>query len=51
MRDALKMDEKTFSVKIFEWAHQFNFVINGDYLIVNPEKVDDFIDNVDFVKS
>ena len=46
MRDALKMDEKTFSVKIFEWAHQFNFVINGDYLIVNPEKVDDFIDNL-----
>jgi rRNA maturation endonuclease Nob1 len=46
MRDALEMDEKTFSGKIFEWAHQFNFIINGDYLIVNLENVDDFLDNL-----
>jgi hypothetical protein len=46
MREALKMDEKTFSIKIFDWAHQFNFIINGDYLIVNPENIDDFIDNL-----
>ena len=46
MRDALKMDERAFSAKIFEWAHQFNFIIDGDYLVVNPEHVDDFIDNL-----
>ena len=46
MREALEMDEKTFSTKIFAWAHQFNFIIDGDYLIVNPESISEFIDNL-----
>ena len=51
MRDALEMDEKTFSIKIFEWAHQFNFVIDGDYLNVNSEHVGDFIDNLYYTEG
>jgi len=43
MRIALNMDEKAFTKKIFEWAKKFNFVIDGDYLIVNPEYVSEFL--------
>jgi hypothetical protein len=43
MRIALDMDEKIFTEKIFEWAKKFNFVIDGDYLIVNPEYISDFL--------
>lgn len=46
MRDALEMDEKSFSNKIFDWAKKFNFLIEGDYLIVNPENVDKFLDDL-----
>jgi hypothetical protein len=46
MRDALDMDEKNFSIKIFEWAHQFNCIVDGDFLVVNPENVTDFLDNL-----
>jgi len=43
MRVALEMDEKNFADKVFEWAKKFDFVIDGKYLIVNDEKVNDFI--------
>ena len=46
MRNALEMDKKSFSNKIFDWAKKFNFIIEGDYLIVNPENVDKFLDDL-----
>ena len=46
MRNALEMDKKSFSNKIFDWAKRFNFVIEGDYLVVNPENVDKFLDDL-----
>jgi len=47
MRDALKIEEHLFNELIFEWADKFNFTIDGDYLIVNKETVDDFIQALD----
>jgi hypothetical protein len=43
MRIALEMDEKLFTEKLFQWARRFNFVIDGDYLIINPDNVSVFI--------
>jgi len=46
VRIALNMDEKIFTKKIFEWAKKFNFVIDGDYLIVNPEFISEFLQDL-----
>lgn len=43
MRDVLDMDKKTFNNKIFEWAKEFSFIIDGDYLNINKETISDFI--------
>ncbi|MFX1355056.1 MAG: zinc ribbon domain-containing protein [Promethearchaeota archaeon] len=43
MRIALEMDEKNFTNKVFEWAKKFDFIIDGEYLVVNNENVNDFI--------
>ncbi|MHA2429592.1 MAG: zinc ribbon domain-containing protein [Promethearchaeota archaeon] len=58
MRTALEMDEKTFTDKVFEWAKKFEFVIDGKYLIVNPDYINEFMlslrinemDNIDKIK-
>ncbi|MBA7507507.1 hypothetical protein ES706_06226 [subsurface metagenome] len=47
MRDVLNMDPHTFNYKIIDWAYKFEFIIDGDYLIVNKETVSDFIDALD----
>jgi len=47
MRDILELDEKTFNQRIIDWAAEFNFTIDGEYLNVNKETVDDFIDALD----
>jgi len=44
---ALKMDTHTFNNKIIDWADEFSFTIDGDYLIVNKDTVSDFIDALD----
>jgi hypothetical protein len=46
MRIALDMDEKTFTDKVFQWAKQFKFLIDGDYLIVNQDTVEDFLNDL-----
>jgi len=46
VRIALDMDEKKFTKKVFEWAKKFNFVIDGDYLIINYDSIPDFIDTL-----
>ncbi|MFX0018534.1 MAG: hypothetical protein ACFFAF_07375 [Candidatus Hermodarchaeota archaeon] len=43
MRTALEMDEKTFTDKVFEWAKKFEFIIDGKYLIVNHDYINEFI--------
>ncbi|MFX1355968.1 MAG: zinc ribbon domain-containing protein [Promethearchaeota archaeon] len=46
MRIALGMDEEDFTNKVFEWAKRFNFVIDGDYLIVNYDTMSDFLNDL-----
>ena len=46
MRIALDMDEKAFTEKVFQWAKQFKFLIDGDYLIVNQDTVEDFLNDL-----
>lgn len=43
IRTALSMDEKLFTEKVFQWATQFNFMIDGDYLIINQDTTSDFL--------
>ncbi|NHJ25317.1 MAG: hypothetical protein EAX89_12120, partial [Candidatus Lokiarchaeota archaeon] len=47
LKDYLKMDTTTFNQKIFDWAAQFNFTIDGDYLNIRKENVSDFIDELE----
>ena len=46
MRLALNMEEKSFSKKIFKWAKKFDFIIDGDYIIVNKETIPAFLNNL-----
>jgi len=46
MRIALDMNEKTFTEKVFQWAKRFKFLIDGDYLIVNEDTVEDFLNDL-----
>jgi len=43
MRNALKMNKKSFDEKIFDWADEYGFRISGDEIIINQETIDDFI--------
>jgi len=46
IRAALDMDEKLFAQKVFQWAKEFNFLIDGDYLIINQDKAQEFIEDL-----
>jgi len=46
IRVALEMDEKLFTQKVFQWAKQFNFLIDGDYLIINQDTAKEFIEDL-----
>ena len=43
MRDILGIDEIIFNDKILNWARDFNFKIEGDYLIINKNTALDLI--------
>jgi len=47
MRNALEMDEKEFDAMIFNWAFDYGFKIDGDYIIIENVNIDDFISNLD----
>lgn len=47
MRNILEMDQKTFDKKIIDWADEFGFTIDGDYISISKESVDDFINALD----
>jgi len=46
IRVALDMDEKSFTQKVFQWAKEFNFLIDGDYLIINQDTAKEFIEDL-----
>jgi rRNA maturation endonuclease Nob1 len=46
VRTALDMDDKLFTEKVFQWAKQFNFLIDGDYLVINQETASDFLNDL-----
>ena len=46
IRTALDMDEKLFTQKVFQWAKEFNFLIDGDYLIINQDTAKEFIEDL-----
>ena len=46
IRVALDMDEKSFTQKVFQWAKEFKFLIDGDYLIINRDTVNEFIEDL-----
>jgi hypothetical protein len=46
VRTVLGMEEKMFNDKIFQWARQFKFIIDGDYLIINSDTISEFLENL-----
>lgn len=46
MRNALELDKEFFDVKVFDWADEFGFTIDGDYLLVNTENVAGFVESL-----
>ncbi|MBN2150089.1 MAG: WD40 repeat domain-containing protein [Candidatus Lokiarchaeota archaeon] len=47
MRDALGIDHKTFSSKMIDWAAQFGFQIDGDYVDFSNGDTNGFINELD----
>ena len=47
LRNILDLDEKTFDSRIIEWAHELNFRIDGDYIVVENTDIDGFIKILD----
>ncbi len=39
MRNMLDLDQKTFDKKLLDWANEHNWIIDGDYIIVKKESV------------
>ncbi len=46
IRTALDMDEKLFTEKVFQWAKRFNFLIDGDFLVINQDTATDFLNDL-----
>ncbi len=47
MRDVLNLEPKIFHERLIDWAEEFGFEIDGDYLNVNKDRVSDFIEKLD----
>lgn len=47
LKSNLNLDTNTFNNKIIDWALEFNFRIDGDYLITNTDNLSDFMDELD----
>ena len=47
VRDALRMDAPEFNQKIFDWAEEFGFTIDGDYVDFAGSDVDAFVKSLD----
>ena len=46
LRNALDLDKRTFDNKIFKWAKEFNFKIDGDFIIIEGDILE-FINSLD----
>jgi MFS superfamily sulfate permease-like transporter len=47
LRRYFNFDSKTFYNRIIEWAEKFNITIDGEYLLMDVELVEGFIDDLD----
>ena len=47
MRKSLNLEEDLFLDKIYDWAKKYSFSIDGDYLTINRETMNDFIISLD----
>jgi hypothetical protein len=47
MMRALGLDENTFSNKIFDWAAEFKFKIDGDMVVIEGGNVEGFLSKLD----
>jgi len=47
IKKRLKMDDESFYKKLVAWKIKFDFIIEGDYIIVNKDTVSEFIDALD----
>ncbi len=47
IREKLNIEKQIFYPKIIKWASQFDFTLDGEYLILNKDTVSDFIDALD----
>ena len=47
MRNILELDAKTFDNKILDWAVEFNFKIDGDFIVIENADIDGFITGLD----
>jgi MFS family permease len=47
MRESLGLNKKEFLDKLYVWAEQFNFRIDGNILVINKDTVSDFLEALD----
>lgn len=47
LQEGLNMSGPEFNRKIVDWAYEFGFTIEGEYLLVNQSKVSDFLISLD----
>jgi hypothetical protein len=47
MRKVLRIDEDQFNDKIFAWAKEFQFKIDGDFIIIDKDAISDFLNALD----
>ena len=46
LQEVLNIERTQFNNKIFEWAEEFDFKIDGDYLVVNQDTLSRFISSL-----
>ena len=47
MKEALGISDYLFKNLIFDWAEKYGFEIEGDYIIINKETINEFMDDLD----
>lgn len=47
LQDSLNMPSQEFNIKIVDWAYEFDFIIEGEYLITKKSTLSDFINSID----
>jgi hypothetical protein len=47
MQETLGLTKKQFNDNLFDWAEDFGFQIDGDFVIVNQDNMDNFLNSLD----